>query len=265
MHPRVAANSLPQKQSKQGEPLDGRRLSEIRYRLHVMTRIRSRDLHTIYESGPELIQLIENGGVHLELSSVLFGDGDTVDIYNYWDLASDANQLFELELTIPDEPAYARFDRLIVEETKDIMVPATEVLDGGKDPRAIANPVYLRASYRLETTTLPEFVARMESSAFPFGRDNGWILKAAEIGLTGRSNQIVQTWIIPHGMADTARHRLMTAAWQELSEQPPACQILAPTPSDPTLGTVAAAHRMSGRRRKFSARSSTTTTNKEGQ
>lgn len=235
MHPRMAANCLDNS-AKPDTTLAGERLSELGFQLHVMTRIRAIDLHTIYRSGPELIQLIESGNVDLNFSAVQFGEGDTVTLYHYWDLGRDANRLYELELTIPDEPAYAKFDRLIIEEIKDLTVPASKLVQPKTDPREVPSPVYLRACYQLHTEKLPEFVALMESSAFPFGVSNGWILKDAVIGLTGRANQIVQTWIIPHDTAPTAQHRLMTAAWQEMADAPPVCQVLTPTPSDPTLG-----------------------------
>ncbi len=210
--------------------------------LQVLTTLKRKDLHLIYKLGPQLIKLIEAGGVDLLLSCWKV-EGDIVYLYNYWDLRCDANELLRLELRIPDEPAYAKFDELIIREDKDLAVPI------GNLPLPTTNPppkpaerfVYMRASYMVTTRHLPEFIAQIEAGVAPLARENGWIFQGGYYGLTGRANEVVQIWAIPERSVAFAQQRLATADWQELVEEPPEYQVLEPMPFDPFLGRRAAA------------------------
>jgi hypothetical protein len=209
---------------------------DIAYRLQVVTRIRRKDLGTIYRMGPELISLIENGGVKLLLSCWEEAGTDEIDIYNYWDLGNNANTLFQLELTIPDEPAYAKFDQLILREDKTILVPIPDLPPFSPTPydRSVRR-IYLRATYQVETKNLAEFGARLEGSVGRVALENRWSLGGVHIGLTGRSNELTQIWAIPEESIALAQRRLTGIDWQELVREPPIYQILEPTPADPLL------------------------------
>ncbi len=205
--------------------------------LQVLTTLKRRDLHLIYKLGPQLIKLIEAGGVDLLLSCWRV-EGDIVYLYNYWDLHCDANELLRLELIIPDEPGYAKFDQLIIYEDKDLAVPI------GNLPAPTINPppkpderfVYMRASYQVTTRDLPEFIAQIEAGVAPIERENGWLFQGGYFGLTGRANEVVQIWAIPERSVAFAQQRLASADWQELVSEPPEYQVLEPMPFDPFLG-----------------------------
>lgn len=205
--------------------------------LQVLTTVKRSDLHLIYRLGPQLISLIEAGGVDLLLSCWRV-DGDIVYLYNYWDLRRDANELLRLELIIPDEPAYAKFDQLIIWEDKDLAVPIGNLpMPTNKPPkRPNERFVYLRASYMVTTRDLPEFIAQIEGGVMPFARENEWLFQGGYFGLTGRANEVVQIWAIPERSVAFAQQRLATADWQERVQMPPTYELFDPMPFDPFLG-----------------------------
>lgn len=209
--------------------------------LQVLTTLKRSDLHLIYKSGPELIKLIEAGGVDLLLSCWKV-DGDVVYLYNYWDLRADANELLRLELIIPDEPGYARFDEKIIEEFKDLAVPIGNLpMPTNKPaPKPDERFVYMRASYHVTTRDLPEFIALIESGVAPLARENGWIFQGGYFGLTGRANEVVQLWAVPERSLAFAQQRLATADWQQMVKEAPVYEVLEPMPFDPFLGRRAA-------------------------
>jgi hypothetical protein len=190
-------------------------------------------------------------GLALEHSSWEVTD-DSVQLFNYWNMGMDADSLTYAELRLPDTPAYARYERLIVDEVKDIVVPVSlarrppsreELARDGltRNDLRRGGYVYLRAAYSVRTTHLAEFAARLEASLTPFARHYGWYDGQAYIGITGRSGSIVQLWIIPESAVRLAENRLAAAHWQELLRHPPSCRFLEPTPTDPILRAAAAA------------------------
>lgn len=214
------------------------------YQLEVATTIKRSDLHIIYRMGPKLIELIEGDDgkghklVELKRSGSVITD-DRVTIINYWDLKGDANVALELEQKIPDEPEYAQFDRLILEEQRHIMLLSENLPDVTRNPLLKTidpSSVYLRAVYSVSSPNLNEFWAVMEEVVVPAAVENGWCLGEAQMALTGRANDIVQLWIVPEASVPLVGQRLAALRFQELVDREVDVQILEPTPSDPLIG-----------------------------
>jgi hypothetical protein len=242
MDPRLIANlygrhrRLPDEKKALPRPPAGRdRLAKaMPYRLQVETTVKRQDLVTLRKSGPELVRLIEGAGLPLLHSAWEVGN-DVVRLFNWWHMGHDADSLTIAELKLPDIPAYARFDRLIIDEVKNISIP---VARGSRrvplDPQL--RYVYLHASYRVPTPRLAEFAARLESSVIPFGRDHGWMFGDAFLGITGLAGTVVQLWAIPEHASAIAPQQLAATDWHELLAQTPVYRTLEPAPSDPSLG-----------------------------
>jgi hypothetical protein len=204
------------------------------YRLQVETTIRRQDLVVLRRTGPELVRLIEKAGLLLLHSAWEVGN-DVVRLFNWWNMGHDADSLTVAELKLPDTPAYARFDRLIIDEWKNISIP---VARGSRRERL--NPglryVYLHASYRVPSHRLSEFAARLEASVIPFGRNHGWMFGDAFLGVTGLAGTVVQLWAIPEHATQVARQQLAATDWHELLAEAPVYRTLEPAPTDPSLG-----------------------------
>lgn len=225
------------------------------YFLQVETQVTRRDLPFLYTSGPELVGLIEgsehleNGRLRLEHSSWEVTE-DRVHLFNYWNMGMDADGLTYAELRLPDTPGYARFERLIVDEVKDIVVPVSIARRDPKPlvqelrnerrgpPKPLENQrfVYARVCYSVRARDLAEFAARLEASLLPFAENYGWYDGQAFIGITGHSGRIIQNWIVPESGVRLAEHRLASADWHALLPDRPTCRFLEPTPTDPILG-----------------------------
>lgn len=208
------------------------------YQLQVVTEIARSNLAMIYKLGPELVGLIQDTGVLTLTHSSWYITEDVVRLHAYWDMHGDADSLTIAELQIPDKPAYAKFDQIMLSEVKDIVLP----VPGGSmksdvDPQQRNRYVYLRAMYQVETAKLSEFSARLQASVIPFAYKYGWMLGDAYLGVTGRAGSIVQLWIVPERVVQLAPQRLAATPWHELLKERPQYLVLEPTPTDPILGT----------------------------
>jgi len=204
------------------------------YLLQVMTRIERKDLSMLERLGDQLVRLIEDEGWDLVHASCEVSNTE-VDLYLHWNIGTDANALLEAELNLPDKPAYARFERAIVFETKELVRPITRV-SRKFDPTSEERYVYLRTAYNVKTQKLAEFQARIEESVVPFAKINGWMLGDAFLGVTGVSGSVTQLWLVPERSMGIAQARLARATWQDLLTEPPVCKFLDPMNIDPTFG-----------------------------
>jgi hypothetical protein len=208
-------------------------IENLPYQLQVTTQMRREKLPAFNKTSHQLVELIEAAGLKLKLSCWEM-NGDIVQFYNYWDLAEDCNRLAFAELILPDVPGYAKFAKLWISETKDIVIPITAVHQEG-NVESTTPGVYVRVSYELPFTVLSEFAARVEGALRPFARYSGWILGDIYWQLTGAAGAVVEMWLIPEAEAAFAAQRLSTLPWYSLIPKTPVFQILDPTPSDPNL------------------------------
>jgi hypothetical protein len=204
------------------------------YLLQVMTRIERKDLSMLERLGDQLVRLIEDEGWDLVHASCEVSNTE-VDLYLHWNIGTNSNALLEAELNLPDKPAYARFERAIVFETKELVRPVTR-MSRPVDLVPGERYVYLRATYNVKTQKLAEFQARLEESLVPFAKINGWMLGDAFLGITGVSGSITQLWLVPERSMGIAQARLARATWQDLLTEPPVCKFLDPLNIDPTFG-----------------------------
>jgi hypothetical protein len=133
---------------------------------------------------------------------------------------------------------------LWISESKDIVIPINAVRREAKDEDGHSlleegrQYVYLRVTHEIPFVTVSEFAARLEGSLMPFARYNGWFLGDTYWGLTGKAGHVVQMWVIPEDDSQFAAQRLATLPWHALTSGPPTYQVLEPTPSDPTIGSL---------------------------
>jgi hypothetical protein len=240
--PPVALKEKPERPARPRVNRGERTVEHVPHHLQVVAELARADLPAFHRSSHRLVGLIESAGLKLELSCWEVR-GDVVNFYNYWSMEADANRLTFAELVLPDLPGFARFAKLWLSETKDLVVPINDVkrtvvknenlqLDEGKQY------VYVRAVQTVPFVGISEFAARLEAGLIPFAKDNGWFLGDAYWGLTGPSGRVVQMWIVPEEDALFAAQRLATASWQTLVAGVPSYQVLEPTPADPLLGSL---------------------------
>lgn len=203
-------------------------------RLQISAQLSRNDLPAFYRSSSQYIQLIQNAGIYLLLSGWRV-EKDIVQFFNYWSIEPDANKLVEAEYTLPDNPDYAKFADLFIDEIKDIAVPINSVRL--RPPSNGARYLYLRAQYRVRMADFCEFQAQVEEDLLSFALANEWSLGDVYLGLTGSSTSLVQMWAIPETHAATAAQKLARTRWMSLVTEAPSYQILDPTPSDPVLGS----------------------------
>jgi hypothetical protein len=204
------------------------------YILQVMTRIARKDLSLLERMGDRLVRLIEDENWDLVHASCEVSNTE-VDLYLHWNIGPDANALLAAELNLPDKPAYARFERAIVFETKELFRPIARV-SRPVDMVPGERYIYLRASYNVRTRDLAEFQARLEESVVPFAKVNGWMLGDAFLGVTGISGAVTQLWLVPERSMSIAQARLARTPWQDLLVESPVCKFLDPMNIDPTFG-----------------------------
>src|SRR6185503_20005723 len=143
---------------------------------------------------------------------------------------------------LPDKPAYARFERAIVAETKEIVMPvcrASRAIPENLD--TVERYFYMRVSYNIKSTDLAEFQARLEESVIPFAKEHGWYLGDAYLGVTGVSGAVTQMWLVPERSIGLAATRLAKTEWQGLLSSPPEVRFLDPLAIDPSVGRRTAA------------------------
>lgn len=238
MNPRVIANAyrLQRQESRRGMAASADPRPKPYFELQVETQIRRSNLNILYTLGKELLEIIEQAGLK-NRHSFWSVSHDIVQLYNCWTLV-DANTLTAAELALPDNPAYAKFERLIVEETKDLTIRVAPGRDCNNELLNTERYLYMQVKYKSETRSLAEFQARLEASVVPFAHDYDWMLGDAFLGITGTSGALTQIWLVPESTAVQAERRILTTAWQPLLSGPPECEILEPTPFDPILGEL---------------------------
>jgi hypothetical protein len=218
-------------------------VANMPYQLQVCAELHRAALPAFHRSSRGLVKIIEDAGLKLRLSCWEVR-GDVVNYFNYWDIGPDANRLTYVELILPDTPGFTQFAKLWITETKDIVIPInpirrdTRAEDGQSLLEDGRQYTYLRVTHDIPYVTVSEFAARLEGSLVPFARDNGWFLGDTYWGLTGKAGHVVQMWIIPEDDSVFAAQRLATLPWQALTTRPPTYQLLEPTPSDPTIGSL---------------------------
>jgi hypothetical protein len=212
----------------------------IPYRLQVETIMRRKDLPTLARGGKELVALIESTNTLNLLHASMEINNEEVRLFHYWNMNYDADNLTLAELRLPDMPAYARFDRLIVDEIKDIVIPTAR-------SRFVPIPeqvfgqryVYFMSTFQVRSENLAEFQAHLEGNVIPFADRNGWFLGDSFLGITGLAGRITQLWIVPENAVTLAPARLAAAPWQGLLRSAPTYKFLEPLPPDPFLGEQA--------------------------
>jgi hypothetical protein len=213
--------------------------------LQIECNLRRRDLPHFYATSRQYIQLIQSAGMGLLLSSWIVDD-ELVHFFNYWALGTSADTLIAAEYSLPDNPDYAAFADLLIDETKDIVVainpvrvkPPTRPREAGSlavDPAP--DSLYARAQYNVELKDFSEFQALVEANGVSFAQQHGWQLGDTYLGVTGGSTTFNQVWIVPQSQAASVPQKLGRAAWASLATTAPIYQVLEPTPSDPLLGS----------------------------
>jgi hypothetical protein len=221
-------------------PLEAR---SIPYRLQVETVIQLADLPTLARGAKELVGLIESTDALKLLNAMMRVDKDQVRLFHYWNLDYDADNLTRAELRLPDAPGYARFEKIIVDEIKDIVIPAARARRELPAAEVLGRYVYMRVAYLVGSDKLAEFQARLEACLLPFAYANGWYLGDSFLGITGQAGKIAQYWVVPEGAVALAPSRLAAAPWQSLLRQPAAYEFLEPLPTDFFLGDLATQER----------------------
>lgn len=206
--------------------------------LDVSHDIRRQDLALFLAQGQTLVNVIEHTGDLRLLMSGWNVEGDVAHIYNHWELVGGADALLRVELKLPDNPTYARFDSYMLAETKNIVTPVPRatgipITDAA---RARSRLVFVRTTFKVRPQDWAELQARLESSMERFALENGWFLGDTFVGLTGDASTIVQVWAVPEASAERVQPRLAGTAWSPLLETVPACEVLQPAPSCPVLG-----------------------------
>ncbi len=217
--------------------------------LQVGTVMNRQDLNILYSFCDQLKKIIEDSiidptlpkeqQVKMDIEHSCWDiQKDSVRLLHLWSLHNNANNLTRAELVLPDNPAYAKFDRLIVEETKDIVIPFAP----GRDIKsasallAASRYVYLQATYVVKAQLLAEFQATLEAALVPFATRYDWLGGTTYLGVTGKSGAMTQLWLVPEETAVVAQRRLAAAPWQRLLPDAPTCTILEATPVDKYLG-----------------------------
>lgn len=186
-----------------------------RFLLEIIHDIKRSDLPIFQERGAKLVKLITTDNFKLE-RACWHVSGDVARLVNYWDLGPNINSLFDTEIRLPDMPEYQAYDRLMLSETKNVVVsitPQTEPLD---PIRADRGHVYLRVATNVRSPDLAELAARLERDLRMFARRNGWMLGDTYYGLTGQAGEVVQLWLIPDGAVHMAENRLTATSWHAL-------------------------------------------------
>lgn len=213
------------------------------YQLQVETKVGRDKLPFLINKGARLVELIESTTLTLTHAAWQV-TSDSVSLFMNWDMGFDADALTEAELILPDIPEYAEFERLIIDETKNIVVPMSMARRPALTQEAgelrcnlplTDRYVYVRATYQVEARDLAEFAALLEGALWVFARDYGWYDGRTFIGLTGRAGELVQHWLVPEAGAALAAQRLASAPWRELSRNEPIVRVLEPTPTDPVI------------------------------
>lgn len=214
------------------------------YQLQVETLVAREHLPLLVNQGPRLVSLIESTKLKLTYAAWRVS-GDTVTLCMNWDMGFDADLLTEAELLLPDIPEYAEFERLIIDEVKNIVVPVSMArrpamtwLPNGELQCNLPlgdKYVYLRAEYQVAARDLAEFAALLEGALFPFAKTHGWYDGRTFIGITGRAGELVQNWLVPESGASLAAQRLASAPWNGLLRKEPVVSVLEPAGTDPVM------------------------------
>ena len=178
---------------------------DVSVRLQVETEVTPASEKFLKRNGDKLVKIIEATGLKLEFSSSVT-EGPTVHMYQIWDMDNDCNRLVQADLILPDEPAYAEFDVLILKETKNIVVPITPIdllerhgLSSGQHSPD-DHTKYVRIVHQVPHANLAEFSAKREANLVAFADETGWKPVDAYLSITGESGQvfpIVEIWRIP--------------------------------------------------------------------
>ena len=214
---------------------DGKIVSRnLRLKLQVETKVTKKDGDFLKRNGKRLVKIIEATGLKLEFSAAV-EDRTHTTLYNYWDLKGDANTLIRADYILPDEPAYAEFDRFIISEIKNIAIPLTA-------PDLLEEPAlrpgrlsdldrHIRVVHQVPEHQLPEFVAKREAGILGFAKLTGWRPIDAYLNVTGRAGRIlpiVEVWKIPQGNklagkpnVAKIRSAVRKAPWQSLTKGGP--------------------------------------------
>lgn len=216
--------------------------SPVPYRLHVTLVLEKHHVAGLLQPGAAeaLTAMHAPAGLGLLHSAWNFNeareDTDRVTIYNVWTMF-DADSLLRAELLLPDEPAYAVFQRHVIAENKDLILPVVPKTFEGPDPSTFN---YLRIRRALRLPKVAEYSARLEAGVIPFCQDNGWGEGQAYFSLTGRTGSITQLWKVPSEISlARAQELLEPESWSqpELFDRniQPDFLLLTPTPGDPTI------------------------------
>jgi hypothetical protein len=175
-------------------------------------------------------------------------DVGPVPVFNYWDLGSDLNRLFDAELALPDLPIFNSFNKIVRDEEKNIaiQIAGKEVVPVGE--KLSRNDYrYLRVTSEVSNTDFNEFVARVEAYVKPFSKKLGWMLGKTYYGVTGREGGMSQLWIVPRTEVARVAEALSKAPWFAADPSPrrkrivkgvPAFDVLEATPTDPLFEPV---------------------------
>lgn len=189
--------------------------AHVRFKLEITHDIKRSDLPFFERRGAHLVNLIQSDDFRLEYACWDVR-GELAHLINYWDIGSDINVLFDTEIRLPDMPAYHAFDRLMVSETKNVVVSLAPDRVPIDQERAATGHVYLRVVTSVRSLDLAELSARIESDLVAFAARQRWMLGDTYLGLTGRANEIVQMWLIPDGAVRMAENRLSATSWHQL-------------------------------------------------
>jgi len=220
-----------------------------RYLLEVQIEVAATKQREFSQIGANFLEAFKRSDLTL-VTSAWRPDSGPVRAVNYWDMGNDANVLFEAELALPDIPGFTKFNRLIQNEVKNIVVPIAGdqsvpipedmKIDGGKLPARDFR--YLRVTCKVPTERLVEFQIRVEESLVSFARAVNWYFGDTYLGITGQEGSVSQVWVIPTESSFEVGQRLEEAPWlsDDLLEQSPSFQIMQATPSDPIIGSAKA-------------------------
>lgn len=212
-----------------------------RYFLEVSFEVRPADHPSFARQSRDLVPTFKSVGLHPRYSFSRPQDGLT-RVVNYWDLGTDANQLLEAELALPDVPSFNSFNTIVRREVKNLVLPiASEerISPPLLEPGAKLSGDefrYLRVQCEVSNNNFSEFVARVEGYLARTTSLAGWYLGDTYYGITGQEGIVSQVWLVPVRALDGVEKQVRAAYWlrDDVAERIQ-IDLFTPTLSDPLL------------------------------
>lgn len=216
--------------------------------LEVGFKVRATERDLFASKSLELVPNFEKLGLCPD-HSMWRPDVGPVPVFNYWDLGSDLNRLFDAELALPDLPIFNSFNKIVRDEEKNIaiQIAAKESVPVTQGKLSRRDYSYLRVTSEVSNTDFNEFVARVEAYIKPFTKQLGWMLGKTYYGVTGREGGMSQLWILPRTQVARVAEALSKAPWFAPDPPPrkkrivkgvPAFDVFEATPTDPLFEAV---------------------------